>query len=142
MRAGALLTILVCELLVLMMMSLDIDSNSLSFVSTLVVVVIVAFTFSAVLSNIKSLTLTKNYGVSGIFGIVAGILYYWWAGDHLDAMVHWLQNYGVYFLMLIIFLCALILFFYKGVQNKVEKQVKENSNTNAANAEGNISHTA
>lgn len=130
MRAGALLTILVCELLVLMMMSVDIDSNSLSFVSTLVVVVIVAFTFSALLRNIKSLTLTKNYGLSGLLGVVAGILYYWWAGEHLDTMVHWLKNYGVYFLMLIIFICALILYFYKGVKKEVEeekKQVKENT---------------
>lgn len=145
MRAGALFTILVCELLVLMLMSLDIDSASLSFVSTLVVVVVIAFTLSAILRNFKSLTLTKNYGIAGAIGVAAGIIYYWWAGDHLDAMVAWLQNYGIYFLMLVIFLCALLLYGYKGAKKeetlkpKAEKITPKTENTNAND---NVSHTA
>ena len=141
MRAGALATILVCEILVLMMMAIDIDSSSLSFVSTLVVVVLVAFTLSALLRNVKSLTLTKNYAITGAIGVVAGIVYYWWAGDHLDAMVLWLQSYGIYFLMLVIFLCALILYFSKG-ENKAHPIALEKTDTLTPSSEGNISHTA
>ncbi|GGF73658.1 hypothetical protein [Wenyingzhuangia marina] len=125
MKTGALLTILVSELLILMMMSVDIQSSSLSFVSTLVVVVIVAFSFSAILQNIKSLTTSKKYGISGLMGIAAGLLYFWWASDHFNAIVQWLKTYGVYFLFLIIFICALFLYTYKG--DKKRKNIEESS---------------
>ena len=118
MKTGALLTILVSELLILMMMSVDIQSSALSFVSTLVVVVIVAFSFSALLQNIKSLTASKKYGISGLVGVVAGLFYYWWASKHFETIVQWLTTYGVYFLFIIIFICALFLYAYKGEKKK------------------------
>ena len=141
MRTGALATILVCQLLVLMMMTLDIDSNSLSFVSTLVVVVLVAFTFSALLRNIKSLALIKNYGLSGVLGVIAGISFYWWTEQNLDSMVLWLQNYGIYFLMLIIFICALLLYLYKGSKSDKVKS-KEAPEISPTNTERNVSDIA
>jgi len=93
---------------------MNISSSTLSMVSTLVVVVLVAFSLSALLRNIKSLTLTKNYGISGVLGVIAGILYYIWAADHVDAMVIWLKDYGVLILLLIIFICAAALYVMKG----------------------------
>ncbi|ANW96151.1 hypothetical protein AXE80_07610 [Wenyingzhuangia fucanilytica] len=114
MKTGALLTILVCELLILMMMSVDIQSSSLSFVSTLVVVVIVAFSFSALLQNVKSLASSKKYGISGLIGVIAGLFYFWWASKHFETIVGWLKTYGLYFLFIMIFICALFLYSYKG----------------------------
>lgn len=119
MKIGALITILVCELLIMTMMSVDIQSSSLSFISTLVVVVIVAFSFSALLQNIKSLAASKKYGISGLLGVVVGLIYFWWASKHFETIVQWLTSYGIYFLFIIIFLCALFLFAYKG--DKKEK---------------------
>ena len=123
------------------MMTIDIDSNSLNFVSTLVLVVLISFTISALLRNIKSFTLTKNYGLSGAIGVIGGIAFYWWAGQHLDSMVLWLQNYGIYFLMLVITICALLLYFYKGSDSK-EVKLEEAAKANPTNTEENISHSA
>ena len=104
----------VCEILILLLIGMDINANSLSLVSTLVVVVVTAFSFSALLRNFESLTLKKNYLLSGIIGIVLGVLYFIWASDNLEDMVSWLQKYGVEFLLLIILICAMILYFFKG----------------------------
>ena len=119
MRPGALLTIIVCEILILLLIGMDINANSLSLVSTLVVVVVTAFSFSALLRNFKSLTLKKNYLVSGIIGIVVGLIYFIWAGDNLDDMIYWLQKYGVELLLLIILACAVILYFFKGRKQEI-----------------------
>ncbi|MGY5356186.1 hypothetical protein [Wenyingzhuangia sp. IMCC45467] len=113
MKTGALATILVCELLIITMMSVNISSSALSFISTLVIVVIVAFSISALLQNIKTLKASKKYGISGVLGVLIGLLYYWWASDHFTTLVTWLQTYGMYFLFIIIFLCALFLYAYK-----------------------------
>jgi len=114
MRSGALVTIIVSEILVLLLIGMDISANSLSLVSTLVVVVVTAFACSALLRNFKSIILRKNYLISGIIGVFIGILYFIWAADNLENMVYWLQRYGVEILLLVILVCALILFFFKG----------------------------
>ena len=119
MRPGALLTIIVCEILILLLISMEISASSLSLVSTLVVVVVTAFSFSALLRNFRSMALKKNYLISGLIGIVLGIVYFIWAADNLEAMVLWLKKYGVELLLLIILICAVILFLYKG--HKKEK---------------------
>lgn len=129
MRTAVLSTTLACQLLILMMMNVNIDSNSLSFVSTLVVVVVIAFTFSGLLSKIKKLTLIKNYSLSGILGIIAGILFYLWASQNLDSMILWLKNNGVYFLMFIIFLCTLFLYLYKGATKEIPQETHQKSPT-------------
>lgn len=119
MKTGALATILVCELLIMTMMSVDIKSSSLSFISTLVVVVIVAFSFSALLQKKKDIASSKKYGISGLLGVVVGLFYFWWANEHFDTIVHWLKTYGVYILFIIITICALFLYTYKGdLKNK------------------------
>ena len=113
MRTGALATIIACELLILIPKD-NMNAGSLAFMSTLVVVVLVAFTLSALLRNFKKLTLTRNYMVSGVSGVVAGVFYYVWAQEHFDAMVAWLQKYSNYYLLLFIFICAALLYVYKG----------------------------
>lgn len=119
MRPGALLTIIVCEILILLLIGMDISANSLSLVSMLVLVVLTAFSLSALLRNFQSITLKKNYLISGIIGIVVGISYFIWVADNLENMVHWLQKYGVKLLLLIILGCAGILYFFRGCKNDV-----------------------
>lgn len=121
MRSGALVTVIVSEILILLLIGMDISANSLSLVSTLVVVVVTAFACSALLRNFKSLILRKNYLISGIIGVVIGVLYFIWAADNLENMVYWLQRYGVELLLLIILICALILFFFKGHKTMQEE---------------------
>ena len=123
MRTGALITLIICELLTLMLLSIDINADNISFLSTLVVVVIVAFSFSALLQNIKSLAMSKKYGISGLLGVLVGVLYFWWAGAHVNSLVVWLSTYGIYFLFFVIFLCAMFLYLNKG--NKKETQPEE-----------------
>lgn len=122
MKTGALATIIACELLMIMMISVNIQSSALSFVSTLVVVVIVAFSFSALLQNIKTLTTSKKYGISGLIGVIVGLFYYWWASKHFETIFLWLQSYGVYILFGLIFICALILYFYKEDKKAINEQ--------------------
>ncbi|NJB83292.1 hypothetical protein [Wenyingzhuangia aestuarii] len=110
MKVGALATIIVSELLILMLTSLNINSNSISFVSTLVVVVVVAFSFSALLQNIKTLASSKKYGISGVIGVIAGILYFWLTSKHFETIVAWLHKYGVSILLVVILICVIYLF--------------------------------
>jgi len=110
MRIASLLGIILSELLIIALFVWNISASSLSLISTMVVVVVFAFAASALLRNIKSMKLTKNYGISGIIGIIVGIIYYIWAADNLESMVLWLRDVGIYFLFLFILLCALYLF--------------------------------
>lgn len=111
MRTIALAIIILSEILILALLALDFGASSLSMVSTLVAVVVAAFAASALLRNIKSMKLSRNYIISGICGVIVGIAYYLWAKENLEAMVHWLKEYGVYVLMVIILVCSLILYF-------------------------------
>lgn len=125
MRAAALGSIIISELLIIALFALDISASSLSLFSTMVVVVLVAFSSSALLRNSKSMKLTKNYTISGIIGLIAGIAYFIWSADNLEAMVLWLKNFGIYFLLIFIFICSLILFFSNkntdhGIKPKVD----------------------
>lgn len=111
MRTAALISILLSELLIIALFSWNISASSLSLISTLVVVVVFAFSASALLRNIKSMKLSRNYTFSGLIGVVMGIVYYIWAGDNLQAMVEWLKDFGIYFLLIFIFICSLFIFF-------------------------------
>ncbi len=111
MRTATIFGILLSELLIIALFKWEISSSALSLISTMVVVVVVAFAISALLRNIKSLKLSRNYSLSGIIGVVLGIAYFLWAKDNLEAMVNWLKDFGIYFLLLFIFICCLFLFF-------------------------------
>lgn len=121
MRSIALLCILLCEIAIAVLFSMDITASTLNMISTLVVVVIVSFTFSSMLQGIKRLKRGKVYLISGIIGVVFGIVYFVWAGDNLERMVVWLREYGIYFLLLMILLCSLVLFFSKSNSKRAEK---------------------
>jgi uncharacterized membrane protein len=111
MRLAALLSILVSEVLILGLFVIDLSSEKLSLISTLVMALLIAFALSAILRNIKSLKLSKNYLVSGILGVILSVFYYIWAVENLTSFVDWLKSSGIYFLMLGILLAALVLFF-------------------------------
>ena len=119
MREAFLVLIIISEIVIALTWNSDIDTGSLSFLTTLIVVVISAFTSSALLRNIKKLTLSRNYAISGILGIAIGYLFYSWISIHLDATVEWLKNYGLYILLLIILISAFMLYITKGHKAKV-----------------------
>jgi hypothetical protein len=119
MRAFALLLIAISELLILLLLNVDLSASSLSLISTLVVVVAFAFASSALLRNIRSLTLAKNYMISGVIGVIIGVIYYLWAGENLNSLVVWLKDSGINLMLVIIFIAALILFLNKGKKTTV-----------------------
>lgn len=125
MRAFFLGLLILCEILIAATHKSSPSDSALSLLASMIVVVIVAFTFSAILNNIKTITLTRNYSISGIIGVVIGIFFYLWVDKNIIAMLQWLENYGLYFLLILIFISAIVLYFFKG-QNKVEKQNDKN----------------
>jgi len=118
MREFFLTLIVISEIIIAITWDKEINTGSLSFLTTLIIVVISAFTSSALLRTIKKLTLPRNYGISGIIGIVSGYLFYSWINVHLDTAVEWLKNYGIYILLLTILLSAFILYLSKGHKAK------------------------
>lgn len=113
MRLISLTVILLAELLILFLHSTDLSAAKLSMISTLVVVVISAFASSALLRNIKNLKLSRNYLISGIFGVIISIVYYIWSANNLEVFAKWLRGTGTHLLFVIIFLSALYLYFAK-----------------------------
>ena len=110
MRGAFLILIILCEIVIALTRRINVDAFSLSLVTTLMVVVIMAFMISAPLQKIKSMSLARNYMVSGIIGVIVGILYFTWVRSHLDSMLLWLKNYGLFILLSIIFISALVLY--------------------------------
>lgn len=125
MRLTALLSIIISEILILGLLVLDVSADKLSLISTLVLVVVTAFASSALLRNFKGLKTSKNYLISGIIGVVIAIFYYLWAKDNLTAMVNWLRESGIYFLMLLILLAALVLFFTSVNKKNTPQKIEE-----------------
>ena len=122
MRLGALLTIVVCEILITAVLILKMSADTLILISTLVVALSAIFSASALLANFKSLRLRRNYLISGIVGVILALLYYLWANENLDATIDWLQNSGIYLLMALIFLSALLLYFTPPKSKKAKNQ--------------------
>lgn len=114
MKTGALATIILSELLILLLTSLDINASNVSFVSTLVVVVVVAFSLSALLQKTQSLTTSKKYTISGVGGVLVGLLYYWWADDNFENIVTLVYKYGV--AVLLIFILIPVIYLFKSIK--------------------------
>jgi len=110
MRAVSLTLIVISLIIIAISKNMNIDTDSLSNLTTLIVVVVSAFASSALLRNLEKMKLTRNYIISGIVGIIAGVLYYTWISVHLDATLDWLKNYGIYILLLIILFSAIALY--------------------------------
>ena len=123
MRSVLLGLIILCEIIIYLTRGVEINEESLRFATTLVLVVVTAFTLSAVLRNIKSIHMPRNYTISGIAGVVVGIIYYNWVGEHLAALVNWLHNYGLLILLLLIFISAAVLYLTKPASGAVKADV-------------------
>jgi len=134
MRSVLLGLIILCEIIIYLTRGVEINEESLRFATTLVLVVLVAFTVSALLRNIKSIHMPRNYTISGIAGVIIGVVYYNWVGEHLVALVEWLKNYGLLILLLIIFISALVLFWTKPHSATVKKDPMPEANS-AENSE-------
>lgn len=118
MRTFAFGLIILCEILLLLLWKFSLNASMLSMLSTLIVVVLVSFLLSAILSKIQSIKLSRNYGISGVVGIVSGIIYFLWAKDNFNRMVEWIDSYGQLILLFMILIAAAILFFYRGTNQK------------------------
>tara|TARA_R110002072_G_scaffold200539_13_gene358278 strand:+ start:554 stop:937 length:384 start_codon:yes stop_codon:yes gene_type:complete len=111
MRIFAISLILVSELAIVIGVKSNLNADNISLISTLIVVLFVSFTMSAILNQIKSLKLKKNYLISRIVGIVVAIVYYLWIKANMDRMMAWLDKNGLYFLLFLIAVGAIMLFF-------------------------------
>lgn len=111
MRIFAISLILVSELAIVIGVKSNLNADNISLISTLIVVLFVSFTMSAILNQFKSLKLKKNYLISSIVGIVVAILYYLWIKANMDRMMAWLDKNGLYFLLFLIAVGAIMLFF-------------------------------
>lgn len=113
MRGFALGLIILSDIIIALTHNLDINASGLSFLLTLILVIVVAFASSALLRNIQSLKMTRNYTISGIIGIVIGTLFFFWVKDNTTALIEWFNNYGVIILVCINIIGALYIFFTK-----------------------------
>ena len=120
MRNYALGLLLLSDLVIYVTRDLSISGNSLSFLLTLVVVVLVAFAGSAILRNVKSLKMTKNYTYSGLLGVVIGIFFYIWVKDNIHALSEWFGAHGLSILLIINIICALTIFLVGKPKKKPE----------------------
>lgn len=111
MRIFAISLILVSELAIVIGVKSNLNADNISLISTLIVVLFVSFTMSAILNQFKSLKLKKNYLISSIVGIVVAIVYYLWIKANMDRMMAWLDKNGLYFLLFLIAVGAIMLFF-------------------------------
>lgn len=125
MRSFALGLIILSDIIIGLTHGVTLNPAGLSFMLTMILVVIVAFASSAFLRNIKSLTMTRNYTVSGIIGIVIGIVFFFWIRNNTEAMVTWFEANGLTILLGINILAALVIFLVKPA--KKEKVTLENT---------------
>ena len=110
MRGFALGLIILSNLIIGLTHGIELNPTSLSFLLTMIVVVIVAFALSALLRNIHSMKMTRNYTLSGIIGVIVGIVFFFWIKTNTEALVNWFDNYGLTILLGINILAALVLF--------------------------------
>lgn len=122
MRSVLLGLIFLCEIIIYLTRNVNINNDSLQFMTTLVLVVLAAFTISAILRNFKSIRMPRNYLISGIFGVIIGVVYFNWVGQHLDALTEWLKFYGLLVLLLIILVSAVILYLTNSSSDKKTNQ--------------------
>ena len=113
MKNYALGLLILTDLVIYLTKDLDVGSGSLSFLLTLIIVVLAAFASSAMLRNMKSLKMTRNYTYSGIIGVLVGILFYFWVKSNIEALTTWFAEHGLTFLLVINIICALTIFFVK-----------------------------
>lgn len=121
MRGFALGLIILSDIIMWFTSGVDINPTGLSFLLTLIFVIVVAFTSSALLRNMQSLKMTRNYTISGILGMILGIMFFIWIKDNTAAVIAWFNQYGLIILLGINVLAALYIFFAK--QPKKEPEV-------------------
>lgn len=122
MRGFALALIILTDIIMWLTHDVELNPTGISFLLTLIVVVILAFGLSALLRNINSLKMTRNYIFSGVIGVIAGIFFYLWVKDNTVALIHWFEQYGFTILLGINILAALYIFFAK---KKKPKPIEE-----------------
>ncbi|WP_417608378.1 hypothetical protein [Owenweeksia hongkongensis] len=119
MRGFALGLIILSDIIMWFTHGVDINPTSLSFLLTLILVIVIAFASSALLRNMQSLKMTRNYTISGVIGIVLGIIFFFWIRDNTAAVIAWFNQYGLIILLGINLLAALYIFFAKKPKKEV-----------------------
>ena len=110
MRNYALGLLLLTDLVMYVTKDVAVSGNSLSFLLTLVVVVLVAFASSALLRNMKSIKMSKNYTYSGAIGVIVGIIFYMWVRSNIEALTNWFGENGFTMLLILNIICAITIF--------------------------------
>lgn len=118
MRAFALGLIILSDIIIGLTNGMNLNPAGLSFLLTMILVVIVAFTVSALLRNMQSLTMTRNYTISGIAGVVTGAIFFFWIKSNTEALITWFEDHGLTILLVINILAALVIFFVKPAKKK------------------------
>ena len=111
MRSYALGVIVFTDFLLLFTKDLNPNTSSVMLLLALLMVVITSFAFSALLRNFKSLSMKRNYMISGVLGIIVGLITYFFMQEHIQVVMSWFENNGVLFLVGINLVCALVIFF-------------------------------
>ena len=124
MRIYALGLIILTDIIIGLTRDMDVNSSGLNFLLTLIIVVIVAFAASALLRNAKNIKMTRNYSISGILGIVVGIIFFFWIRANTEALLEWFRNHGLTILLLLNVIAGLTIFFSKP-SKKAENQLAE-----------------
>lgn len=111
MRAFALGLIILSDIIIGLTHGVSINPGTFNFLLTMIVVVVAAFAVSAVLRNIQSITMTRNYTISGIIGIALGIGFFLWIQNNTAALISWFEEHGLTILLGLNILGALTIFF-------------------------------
>ncbi|MCE2497307.1 MAG: hypothetical protein J4F31_12170 [Flavobacteriales bacterium] len=117
-RLSALL-LLLFSLIILFILPIDeVDPNMVAFVICLFATIIVAFALSELFHRISIDQMKYKYTISGVFGIVVGIIVYFSLRDSSFFSLHWVNVYGKDTMLILNLITALYIFFYKGKRSE------------------------
>ena len=112
-RLAALGLILVTNFGFYVLPMATLNSAKVAILISMIVTVIMAFVFSALSQQVRVRKIRYKYGLSGVLGLVCGVLCYMALDDSPFLSLEWVNSYGKVLLIGINVLAALFLFFTK-----------------------------
>ena len=100
------------------------NSEKVAILISMILTVIMAFVFSALSHQVRVRQIRYKYGVSGVLGLVCGILCYMAIKDSAFLSLEWINSYGKLLLIGMNVLAALFLFFTKREKKQTEDTEK------------------
>lgn len=109
------LPLLLFSLIILYILPIaEVDPNMVAFVICLFATIIVAFASSEIFHRVSIDQMKYKYTISGVLGIVVGIVVYFSLRDSNFFTLHWVNVYGKDVMLILNLIAALYIFFYKG----------------------------